>query len=148
MTTIEKVKELVSNGGSYVGVTNGSVTCKGWIPYVKTKTRFEVLNVKTEKGVGSILFNTKGKMIKNNIHSNNDTWSLVLEAEKKIENIISESEMYEYINVQSSGWYNMFDARARELTSLSRVKWITIMQNFDYLYNHYKKKGVENGIVK
>jgi hypothetical protein len=83
MTTIEKVKELVSNGGSYVNLTNGTTICKGWIPYVRTKTRFEVLNVKTENGSGGVVFNAKGKMIKNNIHSNNDNWSLVLEEEKK-----------------------------------------------------------------
>ena len=83
MTTIEKIKDLVSNGGSYVNVTNGVTTCKGWIPYVNTKTRFEVVNVKIDNGSGTIVFNAKGKMIKNNIHANNDNWSISLEEDKK-----------------------------------------------------------------
>ena len=61
---------------------------------------------------------------------------------KKIENIISKSEWNEYDKVQMCGLFNMFDARARKLTSLSRDKWIVIMQNYDYLDKHYKEKGV------
>ncbi len=59
----------------------------------------------------------------------------------KIENIISKSEWNEYVKVQMKGWFNMFDARARQLTSLSREKWLVIMENYDYLDKHYKKKG-------
>jgi len=59
----------------------------------------------------------------------------------KIENIISKSEWNEYVKVQMKGWFNMFDARARQLTSLSREKWLVIMENYDYLDKHYKEKG-------
>ena len=42
----------------------------------------------------------------------------------------------EYKDVQRSGVYNMYDGRARELTSLSITEWVDIMRN----YKEYNKK--------
>ena len=36
----------------------------------------------------------------------------------------------EYKAVQRSGVYNMYDGRARELTSLSITEWVDIMRNY------------------
>ena len=77
----------------------------------------------------------KGKEIKSQLDNLNDEAN-------KIENTISKSEWNEYEKVQISGLFNMFDARARNLTSLSREKWLVIMQNYDYLDKHYKEKEV------
>ena len=46
---------------------------------------------------------------------------------------ITKSKFDEYKTVQVSGMFNMFDPRARELTSLSKDEWVTIMQEYDKL---------------
>lgn len=46
---------------------------------------------------------------------------------------ITKSKFDEYKTVQVSGMFNMFDPRAREMTSLSKDEWVTIMQEYDKL---------------
>tara|TARA_R110002012_G_scaffold78822_2_gene200711 strand:+ start:3956 stop:4225 length:270 start_codon:yes stop_codon:yes gene_type:complete len=46
---------------------------------------------------------------------------------------ITKSKFDEYKTVQVSGMFNMFDPRARQMTSLSKDEWVTIMQDYDKL---------------
>jgi len=46
---------------------------------------------------------------------------------------ITKSKFDEYKTVQMSGMFNMFDPRAREMTSLTKDEWTTIMQEYDKL---------------
>ena len=50
---------------------------------------------------------------------------------------ITEEDFKEYKRVQQSGMFNMFDPRAREMTSLSKDQWITIIKNYSELKNKY-----------
>ena len=51
---------------------------------------------------------------------------------------ISKEEFQEYVDVQESAEYNMFDPRARASTSLSRSQWTYIITNYQSLMNIYK----------
>ena len=51
---------------------------------------------------------------------------------------ITKEEFAEYVDVQESGMFNMFDPRAREMTTLSKNKWIEIIKNYDELENKYE----------
>ena len=51
---------------------------------------------------------------------------------------VSKEEWDEYRDVQDSGMFNMFEPRAREMTSLSKQKWLHIISNYDELSNKYK----------
>ena len=46
---------------------------------------------------------------------------------------ITEEDFKEYKRVQQSGMFNMFDPRAREMTSLSKDQWVRIMKEYDKL---------------
>ena len=48
--------------------------------------------------------------------------------------IITKTKFKEYENLRPSGVFNMFDLRATELTSLSRIEWIDIIKNYK-MYN-------------
>ena len=50
--------------------------------------------------------------------------------------IASESQWKEYRAVQDGGYYNMFDPRAREMTSMSKEEYMDIIKN----YEEYEKK--------
>ena len=54
---------------------------------------------------------------------------------KKI--MISKDEFLDYETVKRSGFYNMFDRQAREMTDLSEDQWITIIENYSELKNKY-----------
>ena len=45
--------------------------------------------------------------------------------------LLSKQKFEEYVAVQKSGLYNMFDPNARALTSLSKEDWIHIISNYD-----------------
>ena len=49
---------------------------------------------------------------------------------------ITKKQFKEYLDVQEVGLYNMFDPKAREMTSLSKAQWVNIITN----YNVYCKK--------
>ena len=51
---------------------------------------------------------------------------------------ITAEEFHEYLAVQDSGMFNMFNPRAREMTSLSKKKWLHIISNYDELSDKYK----------
>jgi len=55
--------------------------------------------------------------------------------------MVSKQEYKEYLRVQKSGMFNMFDPQARQLTSLSREQWIYIIKNYEMLQETFK---VEN----
>tara|TARA_R110000787_G_scaffold6835_4_gene23649 strand:- start:1223 stop:1429 length:207 start_codon:yes stop_codon:yes gene_type:complete len=62
---------------------------------------------------------------------------------------ITEEDFKEYVKVQKSGEYNMFDPRARELTDLSKEQWTKIMKHYKTFYeawinNILKKKEDTN----
>ena len=51
---------------------------------------------------------------------------------------ITAEEFHEYLAVQDSGMFNMFSPRAREMTSLSKEKWVHIIGNYEELETKYK----------
>ena len=46
---------------------------------------------------------------------------------------ITKSKFDEYKTVQKSGMFNMFDPKAREMTSLTKDEWTTIMREYKKL---------------
>ena len=46
---------------------------------------------------------------------------------------VSKKEWDEYRDVQDSGMFNMFDPRAREMSSLDKRQWLYVMENYDEL---------------
>ena len=46
---------------------------------------------------------------------------------------ITKNEWDEYKSVQDSGMFNMFTPQAREMTSLSKNKWLYIIKNYNEL---------------
>ena len=54
---------------------------------------------------------------------------------KKI--MISKDEFLDYETVRRSGFYNMLDAQARELSGLSAEKYATIMEHYRKLKTIY-----------
>ena len=50
---------------------------------------------------------------------------------------VSAEQFEEYREVQESGMYNMFDPQAREMTDLSKSKWVTIIKNYSELKDKY-----------
>jgi hypothetical protein len=51
---------------------------------------------------------------------------------------ITKEEFGEYKAIQESGMFNMFDPRAREMTSLSKDKWVTIIKHYGDLEDKYE----------
>ena len=46
---------------------------------------------------------------------------------------ITEAKFKEYKKVQESGMFNMFDPQAREMTTLTKDEWVTIMREYKKL---------------
>ena len=46
---------------------------------------------------------------------------------------ITKEKFDEYVTVQKSGMFNMFDPKAREMTTLSKDEWVTIMREYEKL---------------
>ena len=46
---------------------------------------------------------------------------------------ITAEQFHEYLAVQDSGMFNMFEPRAREMTNLSKKEWLHIISNYDEL---------------
>ena len=46
---------------------------------------------------------------------------------------LTKEKFEEYVDVQKSGYYNMWDPRAREMTSLTEEEWLTIIKNYSKL---------------
>ena len=55
----------------------------------------------------------------------------------KIDVTMTEAKWNEYVAVQRSGAFNMFDPRAREMTSLTKDEWIYIISNYGDLADKY-----------
>ena len=55
---------------------------------------------------------------------------------------ISKKDWESYRLVQKSGEYNMFDPRARQLSDLTKDKWIDIIKNYNKLKTKYEPKEV------
>ena len=51
--------------------------------------------------------------------------------------MISEHQFNEYLNVQNTGLFNMFEPKARKYTSLSSEEWSYIMKNYEHLWSIY-----------
>mgnify|MGYP001560646859 FL=1 len=47
---------------------------------------------------------------------------------------ITEGDFLSYVRVQKSGKFNMFDPRAREMTTLSRKQWVKCISDYDKFY--------------
>tara|TARA_R100000458_G_scaffold52544_1_gene54139 strand:- start:299 stop:469 length:171 start_codon:yes stop_codon:yes gene_type:complete len=50
---------------------------------------------------------------------------------------ITKEQFKEYLDVQESGLYNMFDPRAREMTSLSKAQWVNIITNYSVYHDKW-----------
>ena len=73
------------------------------------------------------------KLIQGNINS---IPKLLLIRRKKMKESfvdITKEKFDEYVTVQKSGMFNMFDPRAREMTTLSKDEWVTIMREYEKL---------------
>ena len=66
---------------------------------------------------------------------------MIIEKTAKIGEVTAE-EWHEYRAVQDSGMFNMYDPRAREMTDVSRNKWISIMKHYSKLKEKFE--GVED----
>ena len=76
MNMIDKLNEKAVNGGFHVTLSNGETTTQGWFTTAFNKTRFDITGIEVDGFGGSLVFNAKGKMIKNNIFNNEDTWTI------------------------------------------------------------------------
>lgn len=56
---------------------------------------------------------------------------------------ITENDFLQYKEVQESGMYNMFDPRAREMTTLSREQWVKIIENYKTFNDSWGEKDDE-----
>ena len=56
-----------------------------------------------------------------------------------MKSIINKKQFKEYLDVQEGGLYNMFDPKAREMTSLSKAQWINIITNYSIYYEKWSK---------
>ena len=55
-----------------------------------------------------------------------------------MKSIVTKKQFKEYLDVQESGLYNMFDPRARAMTSLSKNEWIHIISNYTDLKEKFE----------
>ena len=51
---------------------------------------------------------------------------------------ITKEDFLEYKRVQMSGMFNMFTPQAREMTTLSKDKWLKIMSDYNELKQKYE----------
>jgi len=56
---------------------------------------------------------------------------------------VTESDFLQYKEVQESGMFNMFDPRAREMTTLSREQWVKIIENYKTFNDNWGEKDDE-----
>ena len=56
---------------------------------------------------------------------------------------ITKKDFLEYKEVQESGEFNMFDPKAREMTSLSRDQWVRIIKEYKKLDEAWGKDNEE-----
>ena len=54
---------------------------------------------------------------------------------------ITKEDFDEYKRVQESGMFNMFDPRARDMTSLSKEQWIRIMKDYEKLNKSWSEEN-------
>ena len=54
------------------------------------------------------------------------------------ENEVTIDEWTQYRAIQDSGMFNMFDPQAREMTNISRDKWIKIIKNYSELKEKFE----------
>lgn len=57
--------------------------------------------------------------------------------EQKQDDTVSRKQFRDYVKVQRKGLYNMFDARARELTGLTKEQYSYVLSNYDKLTETY-----------
>tara|TARA_R110002020_G_scaffold12396_1_gene45417 strand:+ start:133 stop:303 length:171 start_codon:yes stop_codon:yes gene_type:complete len=50
---------------------------------------------------------------------------------------ITKEQFEEYLDIQESGLYNMFDPKARDLTSLSKSQWVNIITNYSIYHDKW-----------
>ena len=56
-----------------------------------------------------------------------------------MKSLINKKQFKEYLDVQEAGLYNMFDPKARALTSLSEKQWKGIITNYSVYYQKWGK---------
>tara|TARA_R110001583_G_scaffold40206_3_gene128625 strand:+ start:217 stop:480 length:264 start_codon:yes stop_codon:yes gene_type:complete len=47
---------------------------------------------------------------------------------------ITEGDFLSYVRIQKAGKFNMFDPRARDMTTLSKEQWVKCMSDYDKFY--------------
>ena len=55
------------------------------------------------------------------------------------DNEVTMDEWIQYRAIQDSGMFNMFDPQAREMTDVSREKWINIIKNYSELKEKFEE---------
>lgn len=50
---------------------------------------------------------------------------------------INQEQFNQYLRVQQSGMFNMFDPQARMMTDLTKDEWVAIMDDYENLYEKY-----------
>ena len=73
------------------------------------------------------------KLIQGNVNSIPKLQSIRRKKMKESFVDITKEKFDEYVTVQKSGMFNMFDPRAREMTTLSKDEWVTIMREYEKL---------------
>ena len=59
-------------------------------------------------------------------------------AVEKVDLMVCKEEFAQYVEVQKGGMFNMFDPRARQMTSLDRKQWVHIIKHYAYLQEIYQ----------
>ena len=63
---------------------------------------------------------------------------MIFKTKKEIDVEVTQQDFLDYLEVQESGEFNMFEPRARQTARLEKDVWLAIMGNYDALSKEYK----------
>ena len=63
---------------------------------------------------------------------------MIFKTQKEVDVEVTEQDFLDYLEVQESGEFNMFDPNARATAGLEKDVWLAIMGNYDELAKEYK----------
>jgi len=66
---------------------------------------------------------------------------MIFKTQKEVDVEVTEQDFLDYVEVQESGEFNMFDPRARAETDLSKEVWIAIISNYDELTKEFGSRN-------
>ena len=56
---------------------------------------------------------------------------------------ITKDQFEEYVSIQKLVYFNMWDPRAREMTSLTEEEWLTIIKNYSKLKEKWEQEVLQ-----